>query len=187
MVGKFDKIADAKDMADNVEVAGGAGYVWAEDTFWVIAFAYPSQKEAESVQKQLQTSGWDAVIEKKEIKKIKTKSLSSSQMQAINLLYDLLDQFYENALIVDKNEKSGAKVFSELAKSKKDVSLAVKRLQKSELDLLLQEKLSQIETELDDFFNSSFQQNLYSSGIKYLCIKTLFICVELFDEVQKLL
>ena len=187
IVGKYINVANAKDMADKVETSGGAGFIWVEDEFWVVAFVYPSQSAAESVQSQLRAASWRAEIEKKEIKKVNNSKLTNSQKFAVELMWKLMNEFYEFALVIDESENENAKVHKNLSKIRQDILLASNNLGESDIDAILRERLNLLSEELQSFLQASYPKNLYTSGIKSICVKAVYSCVGLADELDKLL
>lgn len=187
VVGKFGNIADAKDLADNVEISGGAGYIWVEDTFWVVAFVYPTKEAADNVSSQLKATSWKSSVEKIELKKPKKAKLKNSQNNAVDLLWQMLNDFYNFAIEVDTKENQNAKVHKNLTDIKQQIKSVQNKLQDTDIDLCLKESLAVVYDELDGFLKASFPKNLYSSGIKLLCVKTAQACSSLYGQLEKLL
>lgn len=186
VVGKYDFVSDAKDMADNVEVAGGAGFIWVDDSFWVVAFAYPTKEMAENIEKQLSGSKWRCEIEEIKLKKPKKSRLSNSQWRAVEGLWDCMNNLFEIALALDRKEISAANAYKQISKQRKDIAFLEKKMGDDELDRVFAERLEAVKGEIDEFLKSSFPNNLYSSGIKSICVKCVYLCSGLWSEVEKL-
>lgn len=185
VVGKFDKISDAKDLADNVKIAGGAGYIWIDSVFWVVAFVYKTEDAALSVKNQLQEGVWKCSIEKIKFEEIKYKKLNINQELAIKFLIQYINDFYDYAIMIDTDETQNASIHKKIIAKKNELTLLINKLGQSELDVLISSALQNIYDGLVDFLKSSFPQNLYSSGIKELCINAIYLYINIANNIIK--
>lgn len=184
VVGNFGFASDAQEVADNVEKAGGAGFVWVDESFEVVAFAYPTQKAAENVQKNLEETSWDAKIKKVRLKKPAVSKMTGNQKAAINYIWDLMGKLYDISIGFDSKRISNAAAHTELLKISKELNKLSVGLGGNEIDVALSSRLNLIKTEIDDFLKKSYAQNLYSSGMKLIFVKTIYACSGLYAEVD---
>ena len=176
VVGNFAYAADAKEVADSVEKVGGAGFVWVDKSFEVVAFAYPTQKDAAKVQKNLESTTWETTIKKINLKKPKLNRAVQSQKNAIDYLWNLIDRLYKISLNFDQENISNAEAHKQLSKISKELNQLQLKLERNEVNSVVYSGINLIKNEIDDFLKKSYAKNLYSSGIKLICVKTIYTC-----------
>ena len=174
VVGKFTRLSDAKDAAERVESAGGAGFVWIDEQYEVVAFAYSSVKEAESVQKNLEGSSWAAAIKKVKITKPKKNKLTSFQSRAVDFLWQSASDIFDIAIAFDSGTINILQIRRKLLKLNNDATFYYEKLGTTEL--MLKSNIEQLKNGIDSLIKSTYSADGLSSGIKKLCVKTLRAC-----------
>ena len=185
IVGKFDSLFEADSFSERVESSGGAGTVLARDSFWVVAFVYPSKKEAELVVKNLKSDSWSAAVEEISIKKPQMSNLLASQKAAINALKSGIDVLYSNAILYETKSGSDAKIYSSIVKLKKILVRLKGNLGESDKDAMIFDAVQELCECLNDFLKSSFSKEIYSSKLKALCVHSVVCFSEMISQIDK--
>lgn len=176
VVGKFEKRLDAKNFADKVKGAGGAGSIIAKDKFCVVAFAYPTKSMAENVVKRLNESNWQAEILEIDIK---PKSKNTTEKGMLLKLKKIAGKFFDLAIDFDKENKTEAEVQNELSKIKIEILEVLKSIDDNDNYLALKETLEDLKEEIEECQKISFAKNICSGDIKSFCIFALWECFKL--------
>ena len=176
IVGSFDNASEAKDYSEKVEKSGGSGFVFVDDKYEVIAFAYPKLALAEMVQKNLIDSGWKAKIKRINING-GNKGLTAMQKSAKSFLFYCITKLYDLAIHYDSKAINSVGVHKNLSKIGRECIQYAEKLNLDGDDI--RKCLEEIELNIKNFLKESYSNNLYSSGIKYLCVKVICLCFEL--------
>ena len=180
VVGEFAKSSDAKDYSDTVEKSGGAGYVWIDDNYSVVAFVYPTLFKAESVLKNLEETPWKASIKKIALKK--PNAPKGAQKSAVDFIWSQMTELYNLSIKFDKGEATEAPIYKKLSKTELDISLIINNLGSD--NFKLKSRLESLKNNIEKFLKSFYKSNIYASGLKNLCVDFVYAAFNLYNDIE---
>lgn len=121
-INSFYKYLDATNLASQLQNKGGAGYVYYDEKYHVLASFYPTKKEAESVCENLKEQYPNCAVFMVEAKKFKTNSKFSDQENKIlancnKANINLINEAYNHILSYDTSTHSIKKLKLNLTNS----------------------------------------------------------------------
>lgn len=171
----FDNEFQANAYAKKVAQEGGAGYVYHNGEYFVIASCYPLLTYAQEVEDNLQSLGYNARIVNIKVDEVsrvyKGKNLEVFK-SALNVFRSCYNELYDKLIAFDKGEAGKNQINSVLAKNLAKLSDIKKSMQelKKEEDVVLKnviiEPLVSLETKLNNLMYSSKNSLAFSSEIK---------------------
>lgn len=177
-INSFLNYKDASTLANEISALGGAGYVYYDGKYHVLASYYPSEEDANTVSENLLTDYPTAKVYTIEIDKVSlSNELSSSQQDCIkdqiNANEKLINSLYNTIIQYDSNNISDSEINMILSNIKTDFSDCKDHffeLFKNDSRLNIAKKyLSKISQYVEQFGEMKDEQNI-SSRLKYYLI-----------------
>ncbi len=184
-MGTFESHEPAITFAAGVKNRNGAGFVANDRGFRVLAAAYPTKRECESVLKKLSAAGQQCSLYKIEIPRTYISAGSLSQKELTRALESLLsasEKLYSLSLSLDT-----LKVMPEAARIKiKEISDGISpNLSCGGIVCIrLRAELTAQKSALAELAESGFEGILLSAGVKHAQIRLLFDIKALLGELK---
>ena len=155
-IDSFETYKDASNLAQNIQSSGGAGYIYYNNKYRVLAGFYPYYSQAESVTNNLKSEFKNCQIFTLECKKLKNiNNLSSSQNNVMNefskVVFKNIYKMADLSIKYDKNEIDT-----------QNLSLSFKSIN-NEIDSYYQEFISNFKTNSKFNTAKSYAKNITSS------------------------
>lgn len=160
ILSEFDELSAAQAESTSSAESGGAGFVWEDETYKVVANIYKSREDADKVAANLLDSEYTATVYQI------TYDINSDIKEVFDLLDDVYADLYTISTEVEKGDMSVVVASSEVNKLKSDVHLMQIKygtMQTSESPIV-----SELLSNLEDYLESASLQLLCDDNSSYI-------------------
>lgn len=189
-VNNFETEQDAKKFASEIKLSGGAGYVMYDLGYNVIASAYLSSTDAQSVLEKVKLTYDTATVKLVEINRCELESIVDDEQEncvqnALDIFKNTYKNLYDLAVKLDTSQVTSAEAKVELTtllESASDISASFRNYSSKITDTsysLTQAKINQVVGLLNDLVESSLTSTRLSSLLKNAQISALMLQNEL--------
>ena len=189
-INNFEKEDDAKKFAAEIKLAGGAGYVMYDLGYNVIASAYLSSTDAQSVLEKVKLTYDTATVKLVEINRCELENIVDDEQEkcvqkALDLFKNTYKSLYDLSVKLDSSQITSADVKIELTallESASDISASFRNYASKITETsysLTQAKVNQVVELLNDLVESSLTSMRLSALLKNAQISALMLQNEL--------
>lgn len=195
-LGEYDDKSQADGVALGSAIQGASGYVWEGDKYLVVGNIYPNSEYADSVLVNLKDSKYSLGVKEIIFPKIKISynNLENSEVgkikNAIALIDEVYDTFYNNSISYDKSEISNLVISTNASNLRSKVKIEISAMQRlinyeNKSILAIQNSLIQMDELLNQTVLNTIENDSVGHKIKNALCRCVRIKYDLYQDLSK--